>query len=180
MRILAISGSLRAASTNSSLVRAITVLAPATMQVTLYEGLGELPHFSPDIDGDDAPAPVAALRRLLGEADGVLICTPEYAHGMPGSLKNLLDWTVSSGDFADKPVAALSASPYATGGEMAHASLLTTLKMLSATVPEGATLSIPFVRSSLDADGAIADEATARSLRGVLDALATAIAARRD
>ncbi|GLV53492.1 hypothetical protein KDH_03450 [Dictyobacter sp. S3.2.2.5] len=111
MKILVISGSLRASSSNTRLAKAIMDLAPAGIETHLYQGLGDLPHFTPDLDGDDPPASVVALRQQLQAADGVLICTPEYAFGVPGTLKNALDWTVSSGDFSEKPVAAISASP---------------------------------------------------------------------
>src|SRR5262249_37658099 len=99
MKILAISGSLRAGSTNTALLRATASLAPKGVEVLLFDGLRELPHFSPEIDGDDSPAPVVHLRESLAAADAVLICTPEYAFGMPGSLKNALDWCVSSAEF---------------------------------------------------------------------------------
>lgn len=181
MRILAISGSLNATGTITTFVRAIAALAPEDMEVTRYEGLADLPHFSPDRDGDgdNAPASVADLRRQLQAADGVLICTPEYAYGMPGSLKNALDWIVSSGEFVNKPVAALSASPYPTGGERAHASLLLTLTALNATVAEGCALTVPLVRTKMDADGTVSDPATAQALRSVLDALARAVEVAR-
>jgi len=120
---------------------------------------------------------VIHLRGLLRAADGVLICTPEYAFGAPGSLKNALDWTVSTGDLNEKPVAALSASPLYAGGDKAHASLLLTLTALGVVVPDGATLSIPGVKGKLDADGAVSDPMTAQALRSVLAALARAIAA---
>ncbi|GAC1391740.1 MAG: hypothetical protein NVS4B11_21460 [Ktedonobacteraceae bacterium] len=90
MRILAISGSLRADSTNTTLVRATAALAPKNMEILMYDGLADLPHFTPDLDGDDPPAPVSSLRKLLQATDGVLICTPEYAFGVPGTLKNAL------------------------------------------------------------------------------------------
>ncbi len=175
MHILAISGSLQTSGTVTTLVRAIAALAPEEMAVTVYGGLGDLPHFSPDRDGDPAPPSVATFRGLLRAADGVLICTPEYAFGMPGSLKNAFDWIVSSGEFVGKPVAALSASPYPTGGERAHASLLLTLTAVNAVVADGATLSIPLVRTKVDADGAVSDPATAQALRSVFDALSRAI-----
>jgi len=175
MHILAISGSLRASSTNTTLVRAIMKLAPEHMEFTLYDGLGDLPHFSPDIDVEDAPPPVAALRRQLQAADGVLLCTPEYAYGVPGSLKNALDWTVSSGEFVGKPVVAISASPSFMGGEKAHASLLLTLTALSANIVEGGTLIIPLIRSKLNTHGNVSDSATAEALQSVLAALAQAI-----
>ncbi len=176
MHILAISGSIRPTSTTTTLVRAVIALAPATMRWTLYDGLGDLPHFVPDLDGDTPPAPVVALRELLAAADGVLICTPEYAHGMPGSLKNALDWAVSSGEFVGKPVAALSASPSIRGGDRAHASLVEVITVLSAIIPDGASLTIPTVRKKLGADGAMTDNATTGEIRAALDALAGAVA----
>ena len=93
MKIIAISGSLRARSSNLALLRAAAALAPEEIEVAIYEGLGALPHFNPDDDEEGAtpPAPVAALRALLADADGIVISTPEYAHGLPGSLKNALD-----------------------------------------------------------------------------------------
>ena len=175
MRILAISGSLRANSTNTTLVRAIVGLAPENMLFSLYDGLSELPHFSPDIDVEDAPPPVDALRRQLQDADGVLICTPEYAYGVPGSLKNALDWTVSSGEFVGKPVVAMSASPSNMGGDKAHASLLLTLTALSANIVEGGTLIIPLIRTKLNKNGEITDPTTTQALRSVLAALAQTI-----
>src|SRR5215510_1063207 len=113
MQILAISGSLRADSSNAALLRAAAACAPDGMEFRFYDRqLGGLPHFNPDLDGEGAVAPpaVAELRALLGAADGVLICTPEYAHGIPGALKNALDWIVSSGELERKPVALIVAS----------------------------------------------------------------------
>jgi NAD(P)H-dependent FMN reductase len=176
MHIFAISGSLRASSTNTTLVRAIMRLAPQNMKFTLYDGMGDLPHFSPDIDVEDVPPSVATLRQQLQEADGVLICTPEYAYGVPGSLKNALDWTVSSGEFVGKPVVVISASPSMMGGDKAHASLLLTLTALSANIVEGGTLIIPLIRTKLDANGDVSDPTTAQALLSVLVALAQAIA----
>ncbi|GER91237.1 FMN reductase [Dictyobacter vulcani] len=175
MRILAISGSLRTSSTNTRLVRAIIKLAPATMDFTLYEGLGDLPHFSPDIDDDKSPAAVQTFRQLLTDADGVLICTPEYAFGVPGVLKNALDWTVSSGDFSGKPVVAISASPLWGGGDKAHASLMLTLQALGANVPEAGTLSIPHINKKLDPAGELVDAEVTQKLITVLEALAQTI-----
>src|SRR6187551_2419294 len=103
--ILAISGSLRTGSLNSEVLRACALLSPPPVQVTLYDGLGALPHFNPDLDveGVVLPARVKDLRRRIGDADALLISTPEYAHGVPGSLKNALDWLVSAGEMLYKP-----------------------------------------------------------------------------
>ena len=173
MHILAISGSLRPASANTSLLRAAAQLVPAGVTVSLYDGLGNLPHFSPERDVNDAPAAVHDLRTQLRNANAVLICTPEYAHGIPGVLKNGLDWVVSSGEFVNKPTGVISA---ATGGEYAHASLTETLSVMSAQLPEGASLIISFVRTKIDADGRITDAQTAMSVQAVLNTLIEAVA----
>jgi chromate reductase len=128
MKIIAICGSLRARSSNLALLRAATKIAS---EVQIYDGLASLPHFNPDDDEEGATPPpeVASLRALLAAADGILISTPEYAHGLPGSLKNMLDWLVSDGALVDKPVAILTASP--VGGQFAQASLVETLRTMN-------------------------------------------------
>jgi len=128
MKIIAICGSLRARSSNLALLRAAAKIAA---EVQIYDGLATLPHFNPDDDEEGATPPpeVASLRALLASADGILISTPEYAHGLPGSLKNMLDWLVSDGALVDKPVAVLSASP--VGGQFAQASLVETLRTMN-------------------------------------------------
>jgi NAD(P)H-dependent FMN reductase len=170
VKILAIAGSIRAASSNAALVRAIAALAPDGITVDVYDGLGRLPHFSPDIDGDEPPVSVADLRARIQSADAVLICTPEYAYGMPGVLKNALDWLVSSGDLYRKPVAALSASPLPEGGARALVWLRQTLTALDAAVPEAASFPIPFVGRKLDGDR-LSNAETVEQLRGALIAL---------
>ena len=175
MHFLAISGSLRASSTNTALLRAAAQLAPPTVTVTLYDGLDDLPHFSPDRDQELTPEPVGRLRTLLREADAVLICTPEYIHGMPGMLKNMLDWIASSGEFVYKPVAVISASPSDMGGLRAHESLSHTMDVLMAQLPKKASLIVPFVRQRLDANGQITDPILAQELRTVVSALIEAV-----
>lgn len=116
IRVLALSGSLRAASTNASLLLAASLLAPANTQIELYPGIGGLPHFNPDLDTSDQDNPpqiVREFRETVDRADGLLISCPEYARGIPGSFKNALDWLVGSPTFFDKPVALLNASPRA-------------------------------------------------------------------
>src|SRR5882724_10769909 len=114
VRVLAISGSLRRASSNSALVAAAARLAPDTVKVSIYRGLEELPHFNPDLDDDSAPQSVVGFRASLQACDAVLISSPEYAHGVPGVVKNALDWVVGSGELVDKPIALVNASPRAT------------------------------------------------------------------
>src|SRR5690348_15469510 len=126
-KIIAISGSTRQDSTNHRLIRAIADLSKETLDIQLFDGIGNLPHFNPDhIDGN-TPQTVIDFKQLLQEADGVMICTPEYAHGVPGSLKNAVDWTVATNEFSQKPVLLITAS---TDGRSGHSSLLETLKVL--------------------------------------------------
>lgn len=134
-RILAISGSLRAASTNTALLRAAMKAAPEGVAVTLYEGLGSLPIFNPDHTEDPPPA-VAELRRLALGCDGFLISSPEYAHGVPGGMKNALDWMVGWGELAYKPVALYNTSPYGEHARTALAEILVTMSL--SIVPEAA------------------------------------------
>jgi len=147
------------------------------MECHIYNGLADLPHFSPELDDDKSPAPVLSLREQLRAADGVLICTPEYAFGIPGSLKNALDWPVSSGEFWSKPVAVISASSLATGGNKAHAALLLTLTALGATVSENARLMVGAVNRKLYPDGRILDFKTKQELIRLMEGLAETIKA---
>jgi chromate reductase, NAD(P)H dehydrogenase (quinone) len=162
MRVVAISGSLRASSSTSAVLRLAAEVAPEHVEVTFYEGVGDLPHFRPDLDTDDPPPAVQTLRAALRAADAVLICTPEYAHRMPGSLKNMLDWLVSWPELVGKRIAALSASPSSDGGSYAHAWLVQTLEVMSTKVV--ATLIVPFVKNRLASN----DEKLREELRDVL------------
>jgi len=175
MRVLAISGSLRAQSLNTLLLHEAARLAPPGMEITRWEGLDDLPHYSPERDSEPAPAPVAELRGLIGAAEGLLFCTPEYIHAMPAVLKNLLEWVVSSGDCVAKPTAAWSVSPALEGGAKAHVSLVHTLEVMSARVVHEASLCLTLARSGLDEGGHLADPTQAARLRAALEALATAV-----
>ena len=172
MKILAISGSLRAGSSNSALISAAQLLVSEGTEVEIYHELAALPHFNPELDIDPAPAVVHRFRSQLQSADAVLISTPEYAFGMPGSLKNALDWVVSSGEFAGKPTAVVSASPLASGGDKALASLVQTLKVMSAVIGDTGTLSLPFIRSKFDSNGALVNPDTIHALRLLLKSIA--------
>jgi len=127
MRMLAISGSLRAGSSNTALLDAAARSAPADIAVALFARLEEIPPFNPDREGEMPADSVAALRSAVREAGVVLFSTPEYAHGVPGVLKNALDWLVGSGEFYEKPVALLHVS---ARGEFARASLKETLAIM--------------------------------------------------
>jgi len=172
IRILAISGSLRRSSSNSRLLRAAANLAPKGVEITLYDGLADLPHFNPDLEGSE-PSAVLDFRLQLERSDGVLISSPEYAHGVPGSLKNALDWVVGSGELVDKPVAMLNASLMAT---YAQASLNETITVMSGRVVKEASLTIPLQGKHLDESGIAADPELSRLVLTAIAEFATAIA----
>ncbi|MFN8489530.1 MAG: NADPH-dependent FMN reductase [Caldilineaceae bacterium] len=177
LRILAISGSLRAVSANTALLRAVARLAPPQVAITLYPGLADLPHFNPDLDGDNPPLAVLALREEIGRADGLLISSPEYAHGVPGSLKNALDWLVSSLEFPGKPVALLNAS---TRAAYAQAALAEILKTMSARLIEEASIPVALSRVGTDEATVLADPQIVNTLQIALDAFVRAIEAHVD
>ena len=133
-----------------------------------------MPPFNPDLDeeGMAAPPPVASLRARWAAADAVLLCSPEYAHGMPGALKNALDWLVSDGELAGKPVGVVNASP--SGGDHAQAQLVEVLTTMSMRVIPAACLRIVFGRSAVDESGRPRDPAVAAQLHGVVAALTAA------
>jgi NAD(P)H-dependent FMN reductase len=169
MRVLGISGSLRAASLNSALLRTAARLAPAGMQLVLHD-LGGLPLFNPDLEVQ-VPVPVLALRRAVDAADALLIATPEYARGVSGIIKNALDWLVSHEGFVGKPVALLNASPRA---HHAQAALRETLRTMSALILEEASVAIPLLGSGLEEAAMRDSPAVAVPLTRALSALATA------
>jgi NAD(P)H-dependent FMN reductase len=177
VRILLISGSTRAGSTNTAALRAAQDASCEGLTAVLYDGMAELPAFNPDDDYDPLPAPVVALRAQIAAADGVLFCTPEYAGALPGSFKNLLDWTVGGPEMDGKPVAWLSV---ASEGRGVHAerSLETVLGYLSTTVTEVAGRRVFVPRDAVDADGEISDvairEAIVQTVREFADQAARA------
>jgi chromate reductase, NAD(P)H dehydrogenase (quinone) len=165
VKILAIPGSLRATASNYKIITYAASLVPSNIEYKIYEGLADIPPFN---DSNDAPEAVTKFRDLLASADAVLICSPEYAFGVPGALKNAIDWTVSSGELTNKPVALVTA---ATGGDKAHAAWLLIFKALSSIIPENGTLLIPYVKTKLNEKGEVSDPATRQSLINVLNAL---------
>jgi chromate reductase len=173
IRILGISGSLRARSSNTELLRAVSLVAPSGLQVTLFSGLDTLPYFNPDLDGARAlpPPRIRNFRQRVRRADALLLCSPEYAHGVPGALKNALDWLVSTPDAVYKPVGLLNASPRSTH---AQASLAETLRTMSMVVIPGASIALPVSGRALSAVAIAQDPELAGSLREILEALALA------
>jgi len=147
-------------------------LAPQGVEVTLYAGLGDLPHFNPDLDGEAAPPEVEDWRRRLQASDGVVFSVPEYAHGVPGVLKNALDWVVGSGEFLDKPVTLFNASPR---GIYAQASLTETLTAMTAKVVPEASITLQHWGKPLNAEQIAAAPEMSAAVRSAIQLLAVAI-----
>ena len=171
MKILALSGSLRANSINSALLRAAARLAPMGLTVTVYHGLGDLPLFNPDIEDQPIEA-ITNFHAQVADADALLIASPEYAHGVTGTIKNALDWLVGFEPFAYKLVAIFNASPRA---QHADAALREILKTMSAAVVEEASMTIPLVGANLDEDGMVSVPSVAAPIREALVALSEAV-----
>jgi chromate reductase len=180
VRLLLVSGSTRSGSTNTAALRAARDAAPVGVRATLYDGLSDLPAFNPDDEEHGPPHPaVAQLREQLAAADGVLFCTPEYAGTLPGSFKNLLDWTVGHGDLVDKPVAWVNVGGPGRG-DGAQATLRLVLDYVTANVIESACSKLTVPHGAVGADGTLADEQICLQLGKILATLATAATRQGD
>ncbi len=171
INILAISGSLRQTSSNTTLLKAVIELAPDNTEIKLYGGLNDLPHFNSDLENNDISV-VTDLQTQIKWADGLLISTPEYAHGIPGVLKNALDWLVSSEDFMGKPIALFNASPRATHAQASLIEIVTT--MAGRIVPE-ASITVSLMGKKLDVAGIVTNQELAQELQKAIKAFCLAI-----
>jgi NAD(P)H-dependent FMN reductase len=179
LSILLVSGSLRELSTNTALLRTAAAVAPEGVSCRLYDGVATVPAFNPDNDRDPLPPAVQQLRDAVHAADAVLFSTPEYAGALPGSLKNLLDWTIGDpdvGSIYDKPVAWVNASPRGAVG--AHGELETVLGYAHARVIETACAHIPVTSQMIGPDGLVEPGSCRVALARVLSTLVAATAAR--
>jgi len=167
MRILAVCGSLQGRSSNRAMVRTAHRVASKGVEIVDSISVGDVPHFNPDLDAGTAPDAVRTLRSQVAEADGVLIASPEYAHSLPGSLKNALDWLVGSGELYGKRVAVLCGSPRPNGGVLGRGALEQTLRAQGASVVASTTV------------GVVAADRGGQELRdpAAVEAVAAAIAA---
>jgi chromate reductase len=177
IRILLISGSTRSASTNTAALRAAHAVADDEIATVLYDGLADLPAFNPDHDRDPLPPAVTALRAQIAAADGVLFCTPEYAGGLPGSLKNLLDWTVGGAEMYEKPVAWIGVGAEGRGVH-AEASLRTVLGYVGTIVVEPAVTRVGVARTDVDAAGDVVPGDARDEIQGVLGTFAAELRLR--
>jgi chromate reductase, NAD(P)H dehydrogenase (quinone) len=171
IRILAISGSLRKVSSNTALLQAAIALSPANVDMKLYDGLGDLPHFNPDLEPTEPPS-VTELRKQLGWSDGLVISSPEYAHGIPGVLKNALDWLVSGEEFFGKPIALFNASSRSIHAQASLTEIVAT--MAGRIVPE-ASITVSLLGQNLDAAGIVAHPEISGELQAAIISFVNAI-----
>lgn len=156
-KILAISGSTRSSSSNLKLIQHLVDMMVGIYEVTIFSDLSLLPHFNPDLDNENPPKPIVDFRNQISKADGVIICTPEYIFSLPGSLKNALEWCVSTTIFSHKPVGLITAS---ASGEKGHEELKLIMKTLEAKFEEEDALLIKGIKGKIDENGNITDETT--------------------
>ncbi|WP_165830178.1 NADPH-dependent FMN reductase [Flavobacterium hydrophilum] len=165
MKILAIAGSTRHNSSNFKILKFISENINSQFNVEIFEGLAEIPHFNPDFDTDNPPENVVSFRDKIMSADGILICTPEYVFSLPGSLKNALEWCVSTTIFSKKKVGLITAS---ASGEMGHEQLLLIMKTLETEFEKDQQLLISGIRGKMDADGKIINSETVIALQNFI------------
>jgi NAD(P)H-dependent FMN reductase len=175
-RLLLISGSLRTASTNTAALRTAGQLAPANATTVLYENLGRLPPFNPDLDTEPLHPEVSQLRAAIHSAAALVLSTPEYAGALPGSFKNLLDWTIGDdreGSIYNKPVSWINTSPRGAGG--AHDELRSVLGYAHATIVDAACVRVPITTDMLSPDGFVVDKAARDGLAQAVAILADSL-----
>jgi Predicted flavoprotein len=173
-RVLCLCGSLRRVSSNRAALEAARQLAPASLELAMYDGLATLPLFNPDDEYDPLPPSVLALRDAVGQADALLIACPEYAHGVPGAFKNLLDWLVGSLEFPGKPVLLLNAS--ARGSYHAQEALAEILRTMSAELLATQPMPVALPGAGCTTEQVLASAERCAELRAVLGHLAAELA----
>lgn len=166
-KVLGILGSTKAQSSNERLLRKIGELLHESIDLAIFNRIAELPHFNPDLDNEEVAAVVADFRRQVAEADGILICTPEYVFSIPGSLKNALEWTVSTVVFSDKPLGIITAS---ASGEKGHEQLQLIMRTLGANFNEHTLLLISGIKGKINEQGEITHADTLQRTKHFADA----------
>jgi chromate reductase len=177
-RILLVSGSPRSGSSNTAALRTMRAVAPEPVTAVLYEGLSGLPAFNPDDDHEPLPRAAAELRQQIAAADAVVFCTPEYAGSLPGSFKNLLDWTVGGGEMYGKPAAWINVAAPGRGAG-AQESLASVLGYVGAAVIEPACRRITVTGQAVGQDGLVTDPAFRAEVASVLGAIVSDVSQER-
>lgn len=172
MKILAISGSTKHASTSHSILSHIKDTYSGEFECEIFDGIDKLPHFDPSVADANLPAEVVDFRNKIFASDGVIICTPEYVFSIPGSLKNAIEWCVSSTVFSHKPVAIIVA---AASGTKAFESLDLIMTTLETVLPYSSKLLIQGAKGKINSEGNITDEATKRNVNSLVQSLMESI-----
>jgi len=167
-KIFAIVGSTRRNSSNELFLKEIQQLFIDRVEINIYTKIDQLPHFNPDLESEEVPAIVQEFRDLIKQSDGIIICTPEYVFSLPGTLKNALEWTVSTTVLSDKPAALIVASAL---GEKTFESLQLIMKTLGATVTENSKILIQGARSKINKEGQVIDQSVIKDLKQVVESL---------
>lgn len=167
-------GSLRGVSANRAALEAAREIAPASLRLELYPGMGTLPLFSPDVEAGPLPQPVLDLREAVGRADALLVACPEYAHGIPGAFKNLLDWLVGALEFPGKPMLLLNTS--ARDSHHAQDALMEVLKTMSARLLSDGPLPVRLPGAGCATEAMLASDDRRREIEVALGCLAAALA----
>lgn len=175
MKLLAISGSIRRNSYNLALLEAMKRLCSEGSTVSIYNHLEQIPVFNPDVDDNNIPKSVSKLLSSIRDSDGVIISTPEYAHGIPGALKNALDWVVSSDAIVLKPVVVTSVSTSGLGGVRSHAPLVLVLSAMNANVVVEGSINVPYAKKKFNSENRLTDEVTQRAIEVSLLAIKRSI-----
>ena len=165
-KILAISGSTRADSVNLHILQTIAEMYPSHADFTIFNEIDQLPHFNSDLDKEPFPEPVIHFRKLIEEAEGILICTPEYVFSLPGSFKNAIEWTVSTTVFSDKPAALITAS---SSGQKAHEALELVMQTVGVKLAVNVTLLIQAPKTKTSSTGEITHQPTLLAVRTLMD-----------
>jgi chromate reductase len=169
-KVLALCGSTRTQSANLGIIRYVEKILSGEVQLEIFNELSALPHFNPDLDNDNVPEIVERFREKIRNADGILICTPEYVFSLPGVLKNAIEWCVSTTMFSEKPVALITAS---ASGTLAHESLQLVMKTIYADLRKETQLLIQGAKGKVDNNGIISHSATADQLKKLCVAFKT-------
>ncbi len=175
MKLLAISGSIRAGSYNRALLKAMSELSSSGTTVTVYDGLKDIPIYDPNVADNAIPVAVADLMLKIRASDGVIISTAEYIYGVPGILKNVLDWLVSSDVLILKPVSVSSISTSSLGGVRAHSALILILHTMNASVVVDGSIHVPSVYEKFDENRKLTDELTKQAIKVSLSAIEQAV-----
>lgn len=165
MKILAITGSTRNNSSNYKILKFISENIKSEFDVEIFEDLAGIPHFNPDLDTENPPEQIVSFRNKINEADGIVICTPEYVFSLPGSLKNALEWCVSTTIFSNKTTGLITAS---ASGEMAHDQLSLIMKTLEAKFENSTQLLIQGIRGKINGEGEITNKETEIALQNFI------------